>query len=365
LGLCAFGLVVSEYLLLRTFAVAAGAPDSADFCSVLLGRGCDETLRSSAGLLGLPVAAWGVLFFGTVGLLLVAAWALDEGFARLAARVAVPIAVAGALAGLWMSALFVLGKAPFCPLCTATHVATWALVPVLWSWLRGTRGAPAPSAARAAAGLGSVAVASLLIWMWASHESAAQSERLDPRHALREYARTAPVDIPVDDSDPLLGHASAKARIVVFSDFRCAGCQAFAPMLHALSKAFGDRVAIRFKHFPLSSKCNPGVADDRHPGACALAAAAHAAHLQGRFWPFHDRAFEGRAEDVAKELALDVARFEADRRSDETRRKLDADIALGLRLGVDGTPSVFVNGRRVRDLRLLVLGMLVQHELEK
>ena len=98
-----------------------------------------------------------------------------------------------------------------------------------------------------------------------------------------------------------------------------------------------------FKQYPL-----PG-----HPKAREAAKATIAAQKQGKFWEMHDLLFKNQddlqganLEDYAKELGLDVKRFNTDMRSKETEKKIEADIAEGHAAGVDSTPSIYVNDRR-------------------
>jgi protein-disulfide isomerase len=106
------------------------------------------------------------------------------------------------------------------------------------------------------------------------------------------------------------------------------------------------------------------------PGACELAWAAEAARLQGCFWPFHDALLAAGplapAESIAeaaRRAHLDPARFDADRRSDDARIRVAEDVALGSRLQIPGTPTVFLDGRLVGSVRSEVIEILVRHEL--
>jgi protein-disulfide isomerase len=99
-----------------------------------------------------------------------------------------------------------------------------------------------------------------------------------------------------------------------------------------------------FRHFPVSSS---------HPRAHAAACAAEAAGAQGAFWPMHDSLFsdQGRLEDPhlwarAEALGLDIARFEADRRSEAAAARVAADFRSGIRAGVATTPTLFIDGER-------------------
>jgi protein-disulfide isomerase len=101
---------------------------------------------------------------------------------------------------------------------------------------------------------------------------------------------------------------------------------------------------VAFRHFPVRSS---------HPRAWAAAAAAEAAAAQGAFWPMHDALFadQGRLEDPqlwerAERLGLDVARFDADRRSEPVERHITADFRAGVRAGVATTPTLYAAGER-------------------
>ena len=104
-------------------------------------------------------------------------------------------------------------------------------------------------------------------------------------------------------------------------------------------------MTVCFRHFPVKAK---------HPRSWAAACAAEAAHLQGAFWEMHDALFadQGRLEDPhlwarAERLGLDVARFDADRRSDAVRARVEEDFRSGVRGGAASTPTVFRDGRHV------------------
>jgi protein-disulfide isomerase len=126
--------------------------------------------------------------------------------------------------------------------------------------------------------------------------------------------------------------------VVVYADFECPFCAALEARLSGLA------LRVAFRHFPVRSS---------HPRAWAAAAAAEAAAAQGAFWAMHDALFgdQGRLEDPhlwerAERLGLDVARFDADRRSEATERRISADFRAGVRAGVATTPTLFADGER-------------------
>lgn len=144
---------------------------------------------------------------------------------------------------------------------------------------------------------------------------------------------------PIGADDHVLGPAGAGSpavAIVVYADYECPYCA----VLHARLVAGEARWA--FRHFPVRSK---------HPRAWAAACAAEAAALQGAFEPMHLSLFgdQARLEDPhlwerAERLGLDLARFDADRRSDAVAARVRRDFESGIRAGVATTPTAFVDG---------------------
>ena len=148
--------------------------------------------------------------------------------------------------------------------------------------------------------------------------------------------RSAPVP-PVAARDHVRGPAGG-IELIEYGDFECPFCAVLASRLHN-----HKGLAHVFRHFPVRSS---------HPRAWAAACAAEAAALQGRFWEMHDLLFadQGRLEDPhlwrrARELGLDVERFESDRRGDTVAVRVREDFRAGVRAGVVTTPTVLVGGR--------------------
>jgi NhaA family Na+:H+ antiporter len=133
-------------------------------------------------------------------------------------------------------------------------------------------------------------------------------------------------------------------RVVSYSDFLCPFCRRFRKVLLNLRQAFGERIEYVFRHFP-----NERI----HPGATFAARAAEAAGQQDKFWEMHDRLFdekppfgEARIREIARELGLDMARFERDVDAQETLTRVEDDVDEARRNGVHGTPTIFVDGMR-------------------
>jgi len=148
-------------------------------------------------------------------------------------------------------------------------------------------------------------------------------------------------DVKISDS-PFKGSADAEVTIVEFSDFQCPYCGRVTPTLAKLLEEYPDQVRIVYKHLPLSF----------HKDALPAAKAAVAARRQGKFWEMHDALFQNQHSlgdetylEIARDLGLDIERFEQDYRSAAVAAEVAQDMNEARRLGVTGTPGFFVNGR--------------------
>lgn len=147
------------------------------------------------------------------------------------------------------------------------------------------------------------------------------------------------------ERDHIRGTPSRDAvTVVAYLDFLCPYCRRLRPIFERLRATLGDRLVYVFRFFPI---------ERAHPGAGLVACAAEAAGRQDRFFAMHDWLFDhelpiGRPEvlDAARELGLDIDRFEHDLDSDDVRARIDRDVTGGEASGVTGTPTIFVDGVR-------------------
>jgi protein-disulfide isomerase len=153
--------------------------------------------------------------------------------------------------------------------------------------------------------------------------------------------------IPVRQDDPAKGKASAPVTVVEFSDFQCPYCARATPALREIESAYPNDVRVVWKHLPLGF----------HQNAMPAALAAEAAREQGgaaKFWAMHDKLFANQAalstetyQRYARELGLDVARFQRDMAHPKLKARVEEDAQLAKKVGVSGTPTFVVNGERV------------------
>jgi protein-disulfide isomerase len=151
--------------------------------------------------------------------------------------------------------------------------------------------------------------------------------------------------IQVPLGGPARGPVGAVVSIVEFSDFQCPFCSRVVPTLDRLAKEYPTQVRIFFRHFPLPF----------HERAALAAEAGVAAEAQGKFWEMHDKLFANQQdltrvglETYAQQIGLDLPKFRAALDNHDGKGRVDADLALGHQVGIEGTPNFFVNGRNLQ-----------------
>lgn len=149
---------------------------------------------------------------------------------------------------------------------------------------------------------------------------------------------------PPGPHDHARGQETAPVTLVEYGDFQCPHCGSAYPAVEDIVKKMGPGLRFIYRHFPLS---------ESHPLAKPAAIAAEAAGRQGKFWEMHHLIFQNQnglsAENLfgmAKVLGLDLQRFADDIQDPALEEKVDADFESGVRSGVNGTPSFFINGQK-------------------
>jgi protein-disulfide isomerase len=155
----------------------------------------------------------------------------------------------------------------------------------------------------------------------------------------------ARLTVPVTPGrDHIRGLVEAPVSLVEYGDFECPFCAEAHTVVEAVRDQMGDEMQFVYRHFPITTA---------HPHARAAAEASEAAAAQGAFWPMHDLLFQDQRRlalpDLlakAEALGLDLVRFEADLLGRVYADRVQDDFLSGVRSGVNGTPSFFINGIR-------------------
>jgi protein-disulfide isomerase len=158
---------------------------------------------------------------------------------------------------------------------------------------------------------------------------------------------------PQPGADPprAQGPEDAPVTLEEFGDLQCPPCAALHPELQKIEKEYGQRVRVVFRHFPLTQM---------HPYALDAALAAEAAGAQGKFWEMHDWMYREQQNwsqapnarqmflQQAQNMGLNMEKFRQDLSSAEVKQRVILDYNRGISLGVQGTPTLFVNGRMLQ-----------------
>lgn len=151
--------------------------------------------------------------------------------------------------------------------------------------------------------------------------------------------------MPVSEGrDHVQGPADAPLTMVEYGDYECPYCGAAYPIVKRIQRQMGDRLRFAFRNFPITTS---------HPHAEAAAEAAEAAGAQGRFWEMHDRLYENQSRlsrpdlrSHAEALGLDLERFDDELARHAHADRVREDFMSGVRSGVNGTPTFFINAVR-------------------
>lgn len=212
------------------------------------------------------------------------------------------------------------------------------------------------------------------LFMLYTHENkyAADLEDFDPK-AFLDFHYIQPQVSFDSPQTPFWGKANAPVKIVEFSDFECPFCKRAADILKPYLKQHLRNIQFFFVNHPLDKSCNPDMKRELHQRACAAAGAAICADKEGKFWEYHDLLFahqpkfsEEQLKHYAENLRLNVQKFSECLIAEDTNNRLRRDLELGHQAMVNGTPTVFVNGRRVKEwINPIKLNLVIEEELRR
>lgn len=337
----------------------------------------------------IPVAFMGLAYFVFLGV-----WFALTGPTRdwSSGLHLVPLAAvsAAAIASLGLVSIMFLKMDARCPWCLVIHGINGLLLVAVWrSWLharkRGvslvtgdvgltglrdiyvsmTRGVGARAICAAL-----VAIVGLWLYRDAKLETRRQVTKFlpyakfvedrisDPEFLVREF-QAQPERLALGQNVLSTGKSrSPEPSLVVFSDFECPHCACFAvKWKKELRQHWRGPIHVEFRHLPLDRSCNTQLRVGPHAHACEAGFAAEAARMQGgdeAFWRMHDQLFAAHRilhlapyADLAERIGLNGSLLRADMQGETVRQRVTDDLALADALGVQSTPAVFLNGRRI------------------
>ncbi|MBI2336672.1 MAG: thioredoxin domain-containing protein [Deltaproteobacteria bacterium] len=350
------GIGVSLFLVQHHFmALKTGNLDLSQ-CNLGGNFNCDIPLMSRYSVFaGIPMAGLGFLYYLYIALTAIGALVVSENRPALL----VPPTIVSVLAMLMTFYLIYVSSLvleAYCIFCISMYILnlliTVGLLMILYpdrlQWRETMKKIP---------WLGSI-LAFILIFgiggfiFFSKQQSLAQSSQLPPpEQIIAAFFNQPKINIPTDNR-PTWGNPNAKITIAEFSDFECPFCKRAALTLKPFLTEYKNAVKFVFLNYPLDQACNPFLKKPLHTLACQAAYSSHCAHMQGKFWPYHDLIFANQKlltsesfNAFAKQLSLNFAQFQSCLSSEDTKNAILRDLQAGDVAQISGTPSIFINGR--------------------
>jgi predicted DsbA family dithiol-disulfide isomerase/uncharacterized membrane protein len=348
---------------------------SIPLCGEGVGSCTDIYQLPHSALLGVPIAAYGLFFYLVVLFTLLAADAAGGRYYRESAVVLLPLCALALLVDLGLGITLIILK-EFCVYCIATYVINVALFLLLialfaaakkadgtsfWASIRSilrTRGDETDR--RAVYALYVICVA--LIFSSVFFLSYALGNRTrgpegDITASIEDFYKTPPVTVDFPESVLVTGNPDAPLTIYVFTDFLCSACYQLYKNEQVLLNEFKGQVRFAHYNYPLDETCNESVGRTIYRNSCVASRSMIAASEADVFIRYYERHYSRYAEyahdfspeDVSANIKglVDSGLFERYMGSPETTDIIQRDIRLAKELGVKGTPTLFINGRKV------------------
>jgi protein-disulfide isomerase/uncharacterized membrane protein len=371
---CIIGAITALVSTSQYFRIQKEGFEQKSFCAVSELIDCDITSASSyATFMHVPIAWMGFLTYLLIGGMSVFA-ALSPVKRKGTAVVAWFFAIFSVLYSAWMAYILFFILKVICIECVTMYVINIIVMIMLRlavgisfiklkdffaDYLRAIFGKPnnlgfAPKLFNHAI---VVALTFGLGWiiMFSKVNAEGLHDKIPTHEKIKAHYIQSLHEIPIDPSWPVWGNPNSKITIVEFSDFECPFCRLAALNIRPYLHEFKDKIRYYFVHYPLDKSCNTYMEFPMHQKACMAAEAAVCAQKYGDFWGFHDELFRMRKnlsrENILKEAGKrgwDVKEFEACLDSPETKQFVQKNIDAGHKIYIRGTPSLFLNGRKLR-----------------
>lgn len=320
--------------------------------------------------LGIPVAAFGTFLYFTLAVLFSFLPFQNPQVRQLGIRLAFAVITIALLVDLVYLGIQIFLLDRFCTLCILTYVVTGALFLLTFRTGKAKPWTDILSALRTREGalfLYSTAIVAAILSaaVYTSNKALANADARKVGQRLNDQAiaefGTSPVQTLHLDGASSRGDTGAALQVVIFSDFLCPWCASTAEFFKQRMPQWKDRVRVTFMNYPLDPLCNPHQKSGQHAGSCWSALGGLCAEEQGKFWEFHDRIFDNQPQNptgqdimkIAFQVGIDTNVMKACMLSATMRGKVQTQIEEGQRLGVTGTPRIFINGKLLPKLSSL------------
>lgn len=392
-------LAVAGTILSGSLTIEHYYPDtgiSSTLCKDSIINPCSSIQQSEyATILGIPVAAFGLLFYIFILFsVLIADYAAERYYLYFLA-IALPLTAVSILIDIFL--LIILIKlSVFCTLCMLTYLINVLLFIILILWImktKSTRNMSLRDVLRSILGFGqenpdrratmslfiififflSFAIfSSSYILKIKTYEPSPSKEKIEA--FINKFFLSPPADLNLPESKMILGNTNAPVSIVVFTDFLCSACYKFFRVEKYLFSKFQDKINVIYYNYPLDKSCNKYTSYTRYLNSCLASRAITAAAQLKSFeqyliehfsrYPAIARAYNMESSFEIADRVIDRSTFIEKFNSDETGEIVERDINIARELGIDATPTIYINGRKlVGVLPGKVIEAIIEREL--
>jgi uncharacterized membrane protein/protein-disulfide isomerase len=363
--LALIGAILSTLLLFQHYSQAEASALVNMLCGGDSAGGCEKVNQSPySSAAGLPLAAIGIMFYLSIGLLAAFSMMGNEKTTLAAGILIGYLSGFAILIDVILLALQIFSIGAFCIVCISTYLVSIAVFVLLVRIRKQLMEADWKETFRSQIGrviFTSWLAGSLLLVLAVAAVNYALSFK-DPailQQRLTESAYNEYAGSPVQNIDltgvPYLGTPDSPIKIVVYSDFLCPFCRQMAQYFQQYVPRWRDKVVLYYISYPLDMVCNEHQKETYHQGSCWLAIGGICAQQQGKFWLYHDFMFNKKIinpghQDVikfGKDLGMDSTAFAQCLFSPPMRNMLRQQLDNASAMGVASTPRIFVNGRLV------------------
>jgi protein-disulfide isomerase len=357
LNLIGFG--VSVYQSTLFYAIRGGTAGFKSACNLGKSMNCDVVMTSRWAelVLGIPLSSFAAGWF--LALFVVAMFARNAFWRRDALRVAAYMSGFAALMSLAYLAVMMTAIRTLCLFCLVVDASALIGLAIVLSMRSEWTSQVKPDAEKmktllystAGALVAAVGILTLLI------APASRYSDSDLTRLIEQVLASPKLEVASGPEHASIGPMDAPVTIVEFSDFQCPHCRIGALYMTAVMNRYPGKVRLVARNYPLDPACNPKVTSSMHPAACAAAKTAVCAAKQGKFHEVFEQLFENQTdigttgdrqpEAMAAAVGADEQALRACVASPETQLAIARDVEEATRLGVESTPTFFINGHKV------------------
>lgn len=359
--LALIGLGCSIALSQHFYDLRAGAAGFNSYCNIGSKINCDAVAASTWAevLPGLPISSIAAGWYA--GLFFIFLTASGFTVRREALKIALILGGFGAAVSAVYLLVMIFQIGTYCLLCLGLDAINFVSFGIIWS-LRPKGGSQVVGYPhwKGFAGIMTVCLFVAVVGLKGLDRLTDRSETINDQ--VQTIFAREPIAVSSSPDDLSIGPANAPITLVEFSDFQCPFCRIGAFTLHAVMSRFPDQVRIVMKPYAFDPSCNRFVDHPMHAVACEAARAAVCAGVQGKFEPVYEAFFQnqeslgpGKVLPFAQQAGVDMARLQSCMSDNQSLAKVQASIEEANRLGVNATPTFFINGYRVEGITSLPL----------